>query len=128
MGETAKNLFDSVPSEDIFNLYSDGQVDGKRVVELLKCRKKDVARATGISAKSIRYDNKMPATLKDRLTEWAVTINLVGSYFKDVHKTMLWFQTDNPLLGNVPPLAMIKAGRFKKLLKFIQTALDENAR
>ena len=128
MGATAKALFNSVPKEDTFNLYNDGQVDGKKVVDFLKYKKKDVAVATGVSPKSVRYDSKMPAELAARLTEWAVAINLVGNHFKDEHKTMLWFQTVNPLLGNVSPQAMIKAGRFKKLLKFIQTALDENAR
>ncbi|MCP4679735.1 MAG: hypothetical protein GY854_30445 [Deltaproteobacteria bacterium] len=128
MGATAKSLFNSVPEEDTFNLYTDGQVDGKKVVDFLKYKKKDVAVATGISTQSVRYDNKMPAELAERLTEWAVAINLVGNHFKDAHKTILWFQTINPLLGNVSPQAMIKAGRFKKLLKFIQTALDENAR
>ncbi len=128
MGATAQDLFSSVPREDKFDLYSEGQVDGKKVVDFLRYKKRDVAVATGIPAKSVRYDNKMPADLKERLTEWAVAINLVGEYFDDEHKTVLWFQTINPLLGNVSPQAMIRAGRFKKLLNFIQTALDENAR
>jgi len=107
--------------KDIFNLYIDGQVDGKKVVDFLKYKKKDVAAAVGIAQKSVRYDNKMPAELSGRLTEWAVAINLVGDHFQDEHRTMLWFQTVNPILGGVSPQAMIKAGRVDKLLKFIQT-------
>jgi hypothetical protein len=30
-----------------------------------------------------------------------------------------WLYTDNPLLGDVAPITMIKIGRFEKLLKFI---------
>ena len=128
MGATAQSLFGSIPAEDKFNFYSDGQLDGKRVVDCLKYKKNDVAKAADIPLKSVRYDSKMPAVLEERLIEWATAINLVANYFNDLQKTILWFQTVNPLLGNVSPKVMIRAGRFKKLLKFIQTALDENAR
>ena len=70
----------------------------------------------------------MPSDLRERLVEWATAINLVGSYFNDANKTMLWFQISNPQLGGMSPRDMIRVGRFKKLLKFIQTALDENTR
>ena len=70
----------------------------------------------------------MPGELKERIIEWANAINLVGSYFKDIKKTMLWFQVPNPLLGNYSPRDLIRLGRFKKLIKFIQSALDENSR
>lgn len=129
MGETAKDLFRSIPENDKLNLYNeDGQVDGRRVVDLLKYKKRDVSVAADISEKSVRYDSKMPQALEERLQEWATAINLVANFFDDERKTMLWFQTPNPLLGNVSPKAMIRAGRYKKLLKFIQTAVDENVR
>jgi hypothetical protein len=70
----------------------------------------------------------MPAELRERLIEWATAINLVANFFGDGDKALLWFQTPNPLLGNMTPRDMIRVGRFKKLLKFIQTALDENIR
>ena len=54
--------------------------------------------------------------------------DLVGTYFNDHDKTMLWFQVPNPLLGDMSPRDAIRVGRFKKLLKFIQTTLDENTR
>jgi hypothetical protein len=75
---------------------------------------------------SIRYDLKMPEELMERMREWATALNLVANFFNDEHKTMLWFQLPNPLLGNMTPREMIRVGRFNKLLKFIQTALDEN--
>lgn len=68
----------------------------------------------------------MPSNLKQRMIEWGTAINLVGSYFKDLDKTIQWFQVTNPHLGGMAPRDMIRVGRFKKLLKFIQVALDEN--
>lgn len=122
-------LFESIPQEDYFNLFTgSGEPDGKKVADFLKYKKEDVSIATGVQLKSIRYDVRMSAELRERLTEWATAINLVGNYFKDLHKTILWFHTSNPLLGNMSPRNMIRIGRFKKLLKFIQTALDENNR
>jgi uncharacterized protein (DUF2384 family) len=77
---------------------------------------------------SVRYDKKGSKDLKQRLAEWATALNLVANFFKDEQKTILWFNTPNPLLGNMTPRDMIRIGRFKKLLNFIQTALDENKR
>ena len=68
----------------------------------------------------------MPAELKERLTEWATVLNLVEGFFNNQDKTLLWFTIPNPLLGGMSPRDMIRVGRFRKLLNFIQTALDEN--
>jgi len=51
---------------------------------------------------------------------------MVAQYFRDGQKTILWFRTPNPLLGNITPRDMIRIGRFRKLQRFIQNALDEN--
>lgn len=75
-----------------------------------------------------RYNEKMPADLRERSIEWANALNLVAGYFKDEKKTLLWFCMPNPLLGGMSPKDMMRVGRFKKLLNFIQTALDENQR
>ena len=124
----APALFESIPSEDYFNFFKGSEPDGKKVVDFLRYKKEDVSIATGVPLKSIRYDLKMSSELRGRLMEWATAINLVGNYFKDLNKTVLWLHTSNPLLGNMSPRDMIRIGRFKKLLKFIQTALDENIR
>ncbi len=124
----AASLFRSVPNKDYFHFFEKGEPDGKKIVDFLKYKKEDVSVATDVPVKSIRYDEKMPADLKERIVEWATAINLVGSFFNDHHKTMLWFQVPNPLLGDLSPRDMIRVGRFKKLLNFIQTALDENLR
>ena len=121
-------LFNTVPELDIGKFFKNGKVDGQKVVEFLKYKKEDVAVASGVPVSSVRYDSKMPVDLQERMIEWATAINLVGSHFKDLNKTMLWFQVPNPLLGGLAPRDLIRVGRFKKLLKFIQTALDENKR
>ena len=124
--ETA--LFNSIPSEDRMQLFFKGEPEGKKIVDVLNYKKQDVSLATGIPLASIRYDIKMPTELRERLVEWAIALNLVAEYFNDVEKSVLWFQVSNPLLGNMTPRDMIRLGRFKKLFKFIQTALDENRR
>jgi len=126
--EQSSSLFRSIPPKDCFGFFDDGEPNGRKVVDFLKYKKEDVSVATNIPISSVRYDTKMPPELRERLIEWATAINLVGTYFNDPHKTVLWFQISNPLLGGMSPRDMIRVGRFKKLLKFIQTALDENKR
>ncbi len=120
------SLFRTVPEKDYFDLFSDGEPDAKKVVDLLKYKKEDISVAANIPLESIRYDQKMPAELKERITEWATALNLVAGFFHDGEKTVLWFTMPNPLLGGMSPRDMIRVGRFKKLLKFIHNALGEN--
>lgn len=124
-------LFRTVPAKDYLHLFhSNGSPKGEKVVELLKYKKSDVSVAANVPVASVRYEpNKMPAELKERLTEWATALNLVAGFFHDdSQKTVLWFCMPNPLLGGMSPRDMIRVGRFKKLLNFIQSALEENQR
>ncbi len=41
---------------------------------------------------------------------------------------LTWFQTPNPLLGNVSPIDMIRSGRGEKLCKWIDQAISEGIR
>jgi len=118
-------LFDSVPP-DVLHLFKGSEPQPDRVLHFLNYKKADVAAASRVPLSSVRFDNKMPDKLRERLIEWAVALNRVGSFFKNEEKTLLWFQVSNPMLGNISPRDMIRAGRFKKLLKFIETALAEN--
>ncbi len=103
------------------------RTDYQKVVRLLDFKKNDVARASNISVHSIRYDPpRMPKELEERLNEWAVALSLVAQFFQDEQKTVLWFKTPNPLLGDMTPRDMIRIGRFRKLRRFIQNALSEN--
>lgn len=125
------DIFQTVPKEDYLSLFEKkkGVTHSNRVVNFLEFQKKDVAKAAGIPVVSIRYDEKMPAELRERLREWATLLNLVAEHFQgDTQKTTLWFTTPNPLLGNVTPRDMIRFGRFKKLFAFVLNAIAENRR
>ena len=128
MSSSSLALFDNIAQEDPLGFYQDGSAQYERPVEFLHLRKDEIAAATELPKKSIRYDGKIPPVLKERLHEWAQLINLVAGHFNDPDKTMTWFQTPNPLLGNISPKQMIVLGRFNKLFEFIKTALDENRR
>jgi uncharacterized protein (DUF2384 family) len=121
---TAK-LFGNVPT-DSMHFYHDGHLDYEKVVRTLNLKKADISAATNIKEPSIRYDSKMPKDLEQRLLEWATAINLVAEFFNDPNKTMIWFKTPNPQLGDMSPRDMIRIGRFKKLFSFIQSALNDN--
>lgn len=123
------SLFRTSP-QDYFHLFDKNAfVDGEKVVKLLKYKKEDVAVATNVPLSSVRYEEKkMPVELRERLTQWATALNLVAGFFHDEKKTIIWFFMPNPLLGDMTPRDMIRVGRFKKLLNFIQTALNENQR
>ena len=124
---TTSALFDTVPKQDYLSLFPEGGTDYPKVVRLLDFKKQDVARASSIAVHSIRYDPpRMPKELEDRINEWAVALNLVAQFFRDERKTVLWFKTPNPLLGDMTPRDMIRIGRFRKLHRFIQNALSEN--
>ena len=112
--------------EDRFKLFQGRNIKGEKIVKLLNYKKREVSQASGISVNSIRYDEKMPKELAERLIEWATAINLVAGFFKNQDKTILWFNTPNPLLGEQTPKDMIRIGRSKKLVKFIRNALLEN--
>ena len=114
-------LFNTV-SKDFIGFHESGV---KNVVEFLDFHKKDVSKATGQATNSIRYDDRMPRELKERLEEIGNIINLTAGFFDgDLNKTTLWFNTKNPLLGDISPKDMIAYGRYEKLRKFILNAIS----
>lgn len=125
MPSVSQDLFASVPKSDILNLfYTNGEPDAGRITDILDYKRKDVSVATDIPLDRVRLEpRRIPRELMERVREWGTAINLVGNHFKDEKKTILWFQTPNPMLGDISPRDMIRAGRFRKLLKFIQTAI-----
>ena len=60
--------------------------------------------------------------------DWADAFSLVHGFFESTDKASLWMFSPNHLLGDVIPADMIFSGRGKKLVKFIETQLDENTR
>lgn len=53
----------------------------------------------------------------------------VLAYFKgDVDKAQLWFMLPNPSLGEISPNDMLRAGRERRLLQFVEeSAMAETA-
>jgi hypothetical protein len=124
---TSPALFNTVPKEDYLEFFKGKRPDYNRVVQFNHYKKEDVARATGVNIHSVRYDEKIPKELEERLKEWANLFNLVAEFFDgDAKKTELWFSVSNPMLGDIPPRDMIRIGRYKKLLSFVLNSLAEN--
>ena len=99
----------------------------EEVADFLDLKKADVAKIAGVSLASVRFDQKIPKQVRDRLMEAANLCALVAQYFDgDASKTALWFKTPNLMLGNVPPRDMIRLGRYDKLRRFVMEALEEN--
>lgn len=121
------DIFSTVPKKDYLSFFEDDKPRYNRVIDFLDFKKEDISKATDVPLSSVRYDEKIPRELHERIREWAILLNLVAGHFKgDEQKTALWFTIPNPLLGDVTPRDMIRFGRYKKLFKFIVNALAEN--
>jgi hypothetical protein len=120
---TGLSLFDSVP-EDYFHFGAGNAFQPKVVPEVLGLKREDVSKLASVSLKSVRYDDAIPETVRERLEEIGITINLVAKFFDgDTDKTVTWFKARNPMLGDVSPRDMIRLGRFERLRKFIINAV-----
>ena len=121
------HLFANVPSKDYLGFWANQTLQAKSVADFMDLDRREVARVAGVSSASVRWDQKIPREVLDRLTEVAVVCSLVAQFFEgDAVKTKLWFQTRNPLLGNLSPRDMIRYGRYEKLRRFVMDALVEN--
>ena len=122
---SAVQLFGNVARQDHLQFKQDGHLDYKKVASFLEFSKKDLSAIADVEKSSVRFDEKIPADLARRLDEVANIANLVAEVFGgDAAKTALWFKTPNYLLGEVAPRDMIRMGRYKRLLKFIQEARE----
>ncbi len=116
-----KRIYSTVAKYDL--LPSDNL---KASIDFLDFSKADVSKATGQAKNSIRYDERVPAELEERIKQIANIINLVAEFFEgNPDKTKLWFVTENPMLGNISPRDMIRFGRYEKLRKFIINARND---
>ena len=122
----AFSLFDTVPP-DLMGFGLGSSFKGKAVQGFLGLKKEEVSRLADVSPKSVRFDDAMPEPVRERLQEIAITFNLVAKVFDgNIDKTTAWFQTRNPLLGDIAPRDMIRLGRFERLRKFIIQAMTED--
>jgi uncharacterized protein (DUF2384 family) len=129
MAALAEQLFSNIPQSDPLNFGLNKEIDYDEVKDFLRFDKNELSKISGISKQSVRTDEKMPQALKDRLTDIAIICSLVAEYFEgDAVKTVLWFRTPNPMLGDITPRDMIRLGRSNKLIRFIMEARGDNGR
>jgi len=121
------DLFRTVPNSDPLSFWSNHGCDYKGVSEFLDLGRNELSKLAGVSKQSVRFDEKIPNDLRDRLDQIANTITLVAEYFEgDVRKTSIWFNTPNPALGEISPRDMIRFGKYVRLNKFVQQARQAN--
>jgi hypothetical protein len=120
-------LFQTVHSQDHLGFWADQTLNASKVAKFFELNKRDVAQVSDVAAASVRFDQKMPKEVRERLEEIANIATLVAQFFEgDALKTALWFKTRNPLLGNLSPRDMIRFGRYERLRRFVMEALVEN--
>jgi uncharacterized protein (DUF2384 family) len=119
------NLFKTVSTRDSLQFWQGNALDYQKVREFTGFDVRDIARMTGLAKSSVRYDAKAPKEVREHLENIANICNLVFQFFQDDVKTKLWLQTPNPMLGNVSPRDMLRFGRYAKLLRFVNQAMEE---
>ena len=123
MSVNTQQLFNTIPKGDPLHFWANHGLDYNRLSEFLDLDKSALSKLAGVSKNSVRFDERIPRDLKDRMEQIAIICSLVAEYFSgDAEKTALWFRTINPMLSNISPRDMIRLGRYKKLQKFINTA------
>lgn len=121
-------LFRNVHDRDYLGFWADQTLNARGVADFLGFKKPDVAKVAGVASSSVRFDQKIPREVFERLEEIANVCTLVAQFSDgDVAKTALWFRTRNPLLGDIAPRDMIRFGRYEKLQQFVLDALNENS-
>jgi|SRR5437588_12584486 len=120
-----QGLFETVYKKDSLKFWAAHGLDYERVREVVGLSKSDLSRLAGVAKSSVRFDERIPPELKERMEQIANCGLLVADYFGgDARKVVIWFQAPNPLLGGVSPRDMIRYGRFVKLQRFISEALQ----
>jgi len=114
-----------IAQPDLLGLYSGSHADYKRIADLVQLSKADLSKLTGVAKSSVRFDADIPSPVAEYLHEVANMANRVAEFFAgDVRKVGLWIELQNPLLGNISPRTLIRAGRYKKLLNFVIDAQE----
>jgi hypothetical protein len=127
MKESPNMLFSNVHKTDPLQFWEDDEIDCKKVSDFLELGRNDLSKLAEINKQSVRFGDRIPPILKERLEQIANVCSLVAEYFEgDKKKTALWFKTPNPMLGDVTPRDMIRLGRYKKLIKFVTEALNKH--
>ena len=122
------HLFSNVVKNDPLSFFSNhGLKSPREVAQFLDLNEKDVSKMAGVAKASIRWDDRIPRIVLQRMEEIANVCSLVAIYFDgDPARTALWFHAPNPMLGNITPRDMLRFGRYAKLVEFVTEALQAN--
>ena len=122
-------MFENIYRKDSLKFWAEHGLNYERVRDVVGLTNEDLSRVAQVAKSSVRFDERIPPVLKERLEQIANCCLLVAEHFDgNAEKASLWFKTPNPMLGNVSPRDMIRYGRFTKLQRFIAGALGEAGR
>lgn len=123
--QATQTLTSHIAQRDLLNLSPGGTPDYKRIADLIQLTKADLGKLGKVAKSSVRFDDHIPVPVAERLREYANIANLVAEFFNgDAQKVALWFELANPMLGNVSPRVMLRAGRYIRLLNFVLEARE----
>ena len=118
--------FDVIYDRDHLAFFQGDELQTRNVVDFLGLTNTDVSKIAKVSKATVRYDERIPSEVYERLLEIANLCNLVAEFFpREPHKVKLWFTTPNPQFGNISPRDMIRFGRYNKLRQFVLDAREE---
>jgi len=125
---TTTSLFQSIPERDPLGFWDGDRLIPVAVVKFLRFSKADVASISMVAATSVRYDQRMPRAMLQRLARIAHICALVARHFEgDAARTRLWFTTSNPWLEYNTPRDMILLGRCDALHRLVAEAREPDA-
>ena len=78
---SAVQLFGNVARQDHLHFAQNGQLDYRKVASFLDLSKHDLSRIADVGQSSVRFDDRIPADLAQRLNEIANIANLVAEVF-----------------------------------------------
>jgi uncharacterized protein len=125
----AAALFDTVPAQDFLQFWQSGLFQPQRVARFLGFGKVELAQLAGVSPASVRFDDKAPRILRERLMDIAATCALVAQAFEgNTTKTALWFATPNPELADLAPCELLRRGEHHALQRHVLEATMRDSR
>jgi hypothetical protein len=117
-------LFDTVAERDHLQFWQSGLFQPQRVAKFLGLSKSELAVLAGVAPASVRFDDKAPRVLRERMMDLAATCALVAEAFDgNATKTKLWFMTSNPQLDNLSPCDLLRRGGREALQRQVMAAI-----
>jgi len=116
-------LFNTVPARDYLQFWQSGLFQPQRVARFLGLSRMELATLAGLAPASVRFDDKAPRLLRERLMDIATTCELVAETFDgNTTKTALWFKTANPQLAHSSPCDLVRRGEHDVLKQHVLEA------